>query len=114
MPRKSCCADSRAADALPTTPLHGLRAEIATMNMVELRQVSKRYGTVDALSAVDLVIRKGEFVTLLGPSGSGKPRCEHHCRHDQPSGGASSSMVVTLPNVRRVNAGLAWCSRTTR
>ena len=42
------------------------------MNMVELRQVSKRYGTIDALLAVDLVIRKGEFVTLLGPSGSGK------------------------------------------
>ena len=40
--------------------------------MVELRHVSKRYGTVDALSAVDLVVRKGEFVTLLGPSGSGK------------------------------------------
>lgn len=42
------------------------------MNMVELKQVSKRYGTVDALSTVDLVIRRGEFVTLLGPSGSGK------------------------------------------
>jgi putative spermidine/putrescine transport system ATP-binding protein len=52
--------------------LHGPRAGIVTMNMVELRQVSKRYGAVDALSAVDLVIRKGEFVTLLGPSGSGK------------------------------------------
>jgi putative spermidine/putrescine transport system ATP-binding protein len=42
------------------------------MNMVELRQVSKRYAGVDALSSVDLVVRKGEFVTLLGPSGSGK------------------------------------------
>jgi len=42
------------------------------MNMVELRQVSKRYGTVEALTAVDLSIQKGEFVTLLGPSGSGK------------------------------------------
>jgi len=43
-----------------------------SMNMVELRQVSKRYGTVEALTAVDLSIQKGEFVTLLGPSGSGK------------------------------------------
>jgi putative spermidine/putrescine transport system ATP-binding protein len=42
------------------------------MNMVELRQVSKRYGSVEALSSIDLAIRKGEFVTLLGPSGSGK------------------------------------------
>lgn len=42
------------------------------MNMVELRQVSKQYGDVTALSTVDLNIEEGEFVTLLGPSGSGK------------------------------------------
>ena len=40
--------------------------------MVELQQVSKRYGDVVALAAVDLAVRRGEFVTLLGPSGSGK------------------------------------------
>src|SRR3569623_1835847 len=40
--------------------------------MVELRGVSKRYGEVFALSSVDLAVRKGEFVTLLGPSSSGK------------------------------------------
>ncbi|ANN65276.1 ABC transporter ATP-binding protein [Bordetella bronchialis] len=42
------------------------------MNMIELKQVSKRYGGVQALHPVDLAVRKGEFVTLLGPSGSGK------------------------------------------
>lgn len=42
------------------------------MNMVELRQVSKQYGDITALSTVDLSIAEGEFVTLLGPSGSGK------------------------------------------
>jgi putative spermidine/putrescine transport system ATP-binding protein len=42
------------------------------MNMIELRQVSKRYDSVQALHPVDLAVRKGEFVTLLGPSGSGK------------------------------------------
>lgn len=42
------------------------------MIMVELQQVSRCYGSVQALASVDLQVREGEFVTLLGPSGSGK------------------------------------------
>ena len=39
---------------------------------VELRGVSKAYGDVAAVEDLSLVIRKGEFLTLLGPSGCGK------------------------------------------
>jgi putative spermidine/putrescine transport system ATP-binding protein/spermidine/putrescine transport system ATP-binding protein len=39
---------------------------------VELRQVTKAYGRVRAMDAVDLEVRRGEFLSLLGPSGSGK------------------------------------------
>src|SRR5437763_9725970 len=39
---------------------------------IELRQVSKRYGSNVALQPVDLEIRDGEFFCLLGPSGCGK------------------------------------------
>ncbi|WP_454874275.1 ABC transporter ATP-binding protein [Paraburkholderia xenovorans] len=42
------------------------------MNMIELKQVSRRYGAVQALAPLDFSVKQGEFVTLLGPSGSGK------------------------------------------
>ena len=42
------------------------------MALVELRSLSKTFGTVKAADDVSLDIESGEFITLLGPSGSGK------------------------------------------
>lgn len=39
---------------------------------IEVQQVSKRFGTFEAVSDVSVVIPTGELVALLGPSGSGK------------------------------------------
>ncbi len=39
---------------------------------VELRSLVCRYGPVEAVRSMDLVIAPGEFFTLLGPSGCGK------------------------------------------
>jgi spermidine/putrescine ABC transporter ATP-binding subunit len=40
--------------------------------MIELRNVTKRYGDLVANDSITLQIRRGELMTLLGPSGCGK------------------------------------------
>ena len=42
------------------------------MALIEIRNLSKAFGSVNAVDGVDLDINAGEFMTLLGPSGSGK------------------------------------------
>ncbi|HLQ47832.1 MAG TPA: ATP-binding cassette domain-containing protein, partial [Candidatus Dormibacteraeota bacterium] len=42
------------------------------MAAVTLAAVTKRFGDVVAVDAVDLEVRDGEFFSMLGPSGSGK------------------------------------------
>ena len=51
----------------PTSPAGNGPAPI-----VEFRNVSKRYGAREILAGVDLRIRKGEVLCILGPSGTGK------------------------------------------
>ena len=40
--------------------------------LIELRKVTKRYGSVDALGGVDLHVDDGEVVGLIGDNGAGK------------------------------------------
>ncbi len=42
---------------------------------VKFEAVSRHFGAVRAVDAVDLEIAEGEFFAMLGPSGSGKTTC---------------------------------------
>src|SRR5881397_2715921 len=40
--------------------------------MLELKNVSSGYGAIEALKAINISIRQGEIVTLIGANGAGK------------------------------------------
>jgi putative spermidine/putrescine transport system ATP-binding protein len=50
-------------------------ADAETRAACSFERVSRRFGEIVAVDALDLVVREGEFFTLLGPSGSGKTTC---------------------------------------
>ncbi|CZF82994.1 putative amino-acid import ATP-binding protein YxeO [Grimontia celer] len=68
--------------------------------MIEVKNLSKRFGDVEVLKQIDLDVKQGEIVVIIGPSGTGKStllRCLNYL--EVPSGGE-----IQIGDVR-VNAG---------
>lgn len=56
--------------------------------MVEIQNLHKRFGDLEVLKGINMQVKKGEVVVILGPSGSGKStilRCIN--RLEEPTGG---------------------------
>ena len=56
--------------------------------MIEIRDLHKRFGSVEVLKGIDLDVDAGKVVCVIGPSGSGKStllRCINHL--ERPDGG---------------------------
>jgi len=74
--------------------------------ILSLKGVERRYGDLVVLQPTDFVLKKGETVALLGPSGSGKSSLLHiACLLEKPSAGE-----VTLGGV--ASSSLADAART--
>ncbi|TAG31152.1 MAG: ABC transporter ATP-binding protein [Verrucomicrobia bacterium] len=73
--------------------------------LIEIRAVTKRFGSFTAVDAVDLQIRAGEFITLLGPSGCGKTTLLRMLSgFERPDAGTihlAGEDVTSLPPYRR-------------
>jgi D-xylose transport system ATP-binding protein len=50
----------------------GNRATVTDTPLLELRSITKTFGSVEALSDVDLEVRRGEVMALVGDNGAGK------------------------------------------
>jgi len=59
-----------------------------SVNAITLTEVSKNFGSLQALNKVSLAVRQGEFFGLLGPNGAGK-----------------STLINALAGLLRVNSG---------
>ncbi len=75
---------------------------------VEFQNVSRHFGPVKAVDAVDLTIAEGSFFAMLGPSGSGKTTCLRLISgFEKPTGGQirifGEDVSNTPPHLRNVN-----------
>src|SRR5213594_4001356 len=78
------------------------------LNSVEIREVVKYHGTVLAVDHLSLEVRRGEFFSILGPSGAGKTTTLRlMAGFERPDQGEilieGRSMQNVPPNLRPVN-----------
>jgi phosphonate transport system ATP-binding protein len=77
--------------------------------MIKIRGLSKRYGDFEALHHIDLDVKQGEFLVILGASGAGKStllRCINHLTEPttgnvEVDGRASTPDRASMRRVRR-------------
>lgn len=81
------------------------------MALLECRGVTKRFGGMVAVDAIDLEVREGEILGLIGPNGSGKSTMVNLVSGVlQPSGGSMSfdgHDITRLPSWRINRLGIA-------
>lgn len=89
---------------------HGSQADPPVLHVARL---TARYGRVDALMPTELVVHRGQIVTVIGANGAGKSTLLNAIMGALPAGGSSSGLVALNGQdasgwtvERRVSAGM--------
>ena len=83
-----------------------------TSPLLQLERLSVRYGSVQALHGIDLEVRQGELVTLLGSNGAGKSTTLRAISALVPAGGRilwRGGALAGVPAHRIVRLGIGHC-----
>lgn len=100
--------ESRTSRSKAKTVRNG--AHYDSENFVELRNVTKRFGSNTVIDNINLTIPQGQMVTLLGPSGCGKTTILRLVAGlEKPVKARFLLMAKTSPIVPFSNATSAWC-----
>jgi ABC-2 type transport system ATP-binding protein len=70
------------------------------MSLIEVKDLKKSYGDVDAVRGVDLTIEQGEIFSLLGPNGAGKTTTVEILEGFRDRDSGSVSVLGFDPNTR--------------
>jgi putative ABC transport system ATP-binding protein len=79
-----------------------MRFTESVMDLLELQDISKAYGSLQALRDINLAVKQGEWLAIMGPSGSGKTTMMNiiGCM-DKPSAG---QLILDGVNISRESA----------
>lgn len=107
---------SRTRPALPPANESALEEQQVTMEdvvpIVEVDELSKRYGRTLALNSVSLDVHQNEFFALLGPNGAGKTTLVHMlCTILLPDAGSATIAgfdIVRQPRLARSKLGVVF------
>ena len=83
------------------------------MSTLHIKGLSKRFGDVQALVGIDLMVNDGEFIVLVGPSGCGKStllRCIAGLEKHQSGDIVVDGQTITSVPTRNRNVAMVFQS----
>ena len=90
--------------------IRSAREPASAVTMLEIRSISSRYGRIEALHGIDLDVKQGQLVALVGANGAGKTTLLRTISGVQPASAGSIHLfgrdITRLPPYERVRLGI--------